>query len=94
MMKKNLFSLFGLVLVLILCATEASAHVGVKPSEVGVGSFQTFTVGVPNERDVPTTQVRLVLPEGLEHITPNVKQGWTIEVVHAESESMEGGGQA
>lgn len=57
------------------------AHVSVKPNQVGVGSFQTFSVGVPVEKDVATTQVRVVIPEGLEHVTPNVKPGWTIETV-------------
>lgn len=73
-----------LAAILLLTASSASAHVTVKPGEVGVGSFQTFTVSVPNERNVPTTGIRLVLPEGLEHVTPTVKPGWRIEVVHGE----------
>ena len=58
----------------------AFAHVVVKPNQVSVAAFQTFTVGVPNEKDNPVISLRLVIPEGLEHITPNVKQGWTVEV--------------
>lgn len=62
-------------------AGTASAHVTVKPAEAGVASFQIFTVSVPVEKDLPTTQVRLVLPEGLEYVMPTVKQGWRIDTV-------------
>lgn len=54
------------------------AHVVVKPAEVAAGAFQTYTIGVPVEKDVPTTGVRLVIPAGLEHVAPTVKPGWTI----------------
>lgn len=73
---------FGIILVIILFAatsTKIQAHVVVRPSEVGVGTFQTFTVGVPVEKDIATTELRLVLPEGLNYVTPNVKSGWRIE---------------
>lgn len=54
------------------------AHVSVKPAQVGVGSFQTFTVSIPVEKDIPTTAIKLVIPSGLKHVTPNVKPGWVI----------------
>ncbi len=56
------------------------AHVTVKPAEVAAGAFQTFTIGVPVEKDIPTIAVRLVIPGGLEHVTPTVKPGWTITI--------------
>jgi uncharacterized protein YcnI len=59
----------------------ASAHVVVKPSEVETAAFQSFTTGVPNEKEVPVTKVRLVIPDNLAHVTPNVKPGWTIDTV-------------
>ncbi len=58
----------------------ASAHVTVKPAEVGVGAFQTFTTDVPTEGDFATTNVRLVLPDGLHYVSPNVKTGWQVDV--------------
>lgn len=58
----------------------ASAHVTVKPGEVLTGSFQTFNVGVPVEKDMATTAVKLEIPAGLGHVTPTVKHGWTISV--------------
>lgn len=68
---------------LLLSATPAFAHVVVKPAEVGAAAFQTFTIGVPNEKENPTVAVRLVIPEGLDYVTPNVKPGWKIEVKKA-----------
>src|SRR4051812_46020865 len=59
----------------------ASAHVVVKPAEVEPAAFQAFAVGVPNEKAMPTVKVRLLVPEGVKYVTPNVKPGWTIEVV-------------
>lgn len=81
--------LFASVVLFLLCVSPALAHVVVKPSSAGVAAFQTFTVGVPNEKDNPTVGVRLLIPEGLQHISPNVKPGWTIEV-NSTSEGMKG----
>lgn len=67
--------------MLFLSVTSAvSAHVVVRPKEVLTASFQTFTMGVPNEKDIPTTGVRLVIPDGLNYVSPNVKPGWRIEI--------------
>ncbi len=63
-----------------LSLSSALAHVVVKPNTAGLAAFQSFAVGVPNEKDVPTVAVRLVIPEGLKHVTPNVKPGWKIDV--------------
>lgn len=79
-MKKTFIAVMSL-LFFLSGATSAWAHVTVKPKEAAVGAFQTFTVGVPVEKDVPTTEIRLVVPEGLNYVTPNVKPGWTIDIV-------------
>lgn len=71
-------SCLGLGAITILFASSVSAHVVVKPAEVATASFQTFTVSVPNEKDVANTAVKLVIPDGLKHVTPSIKQGWTI----------------
>ncbi len=56
----------------------ASAHVTVKPPEVKVGARQAFNVSVPVEKDIATIGVRLVIPAGLESVSPNVKPGWRV----------------
>jgi uncharacterized protein YcnI len=90
-MAKKIFKSLGvLAAVLFLGVSVASAHVSVKPSQAGIGSFQTFTLNVPSEREAATVMVRLVLPEGLGHVTPTVKPGWQMEMKHAGEQMGEG----
>lgn len=71
-----------LVSSLILGTTSyAFAHVTVKPTQTTPATYQVFSVAVPNEKNIPTTQVRLLVPESIESITPNMKPGWTIKTV-------------
>jgi len=65
---------------LFLFALPTWAHVVVTPSKVGVGSWVTFNVSVPNEKDVTNTQLKLVLPPGLASVSPTVKPGWKITI--------------
>jgi uncharacterized protein YcnI len=79
-MMKICGKLLILLCFFLLTTSQAAAHVVVKPNEVGVGAFQTFTIGVPVEKDIPTTGLRVVIPQGLKHVSPNVKPGWTISI--------------
>jgi uncharacterized protein YcnI len=79
-MHTRIFTSILTFLLFFSIAPFAFAHVVVKPQQVGVATFQAFTVGVPSEKDVPTTQVRLLIPEGVNYVTPNVKPGWTIDI--------------
>jgi uncharacterized protein YcnI len=67
----------------LLCAT-VSAHVAVRPAEALTASFQTFTVSVPNEKDTPVTSIKLLIPTGLDHVSPTVKPGWQITAAEAD----------
>lgn len=78
-MKKLFIGVFAVALSLI-ATVPAFAHVVVKPNEAGVATFQTFTMGVPNEKEAPTIALRLVIPQGIAHVSPNVKPGWKIEI--------------
>lgn len=66
--------------VFLFSFSLAFAHVVVKPNQVGIGAFQTFTVGVPVEKEVATIGLRLVIPDGLQYVSPNVKPGWKINI--------------
>src|SRR5882762_2161811 len=79
-MKKIIAVFTSIVGMFVLAVVPAFAHVVVKPATVGTAAFQTFTMGVPNEKDSPTIAVRLIIPEGLKYVSPNVKSGWTIDV--------------
>lgn len=78
-MKKYIISA-AIAAVLIIPAGIASAHAVVKPNQAGVAAFQTFTLGVPSEKPIPTTSVRLIIPDGLNFVTPNVEPSWKVEV--------------
>lgn len=80
--RKSLVSIGSLTLVFAgLLGGVASAHVVVKPAEAQTAAYQQFTVGVPTEGDSPTVKLRLVVPGNIEHVTPDVKPGWTIDTV-------------
>lgn len=86
---KKLFSSLLILLLGLLIAPNAFAHVTVKPTEIGLGARANFVVSVPTEEDVPTTEVRLVIPNGIKSVRPNAKPGWTIEIKRI-GESMKG----
>lgn len=57
---------FGVVLgVLLVTVGHVSAHVSVQPKEV-VAGYTVAAVRVPNEKDIATTGVRVVVPNGVE----------------------------
>lgn len=64
----------------LLVSQTVSAHVTVKPNQAGISMYQTFSVNVPVEKEIPTVGIRLVIPEGLSSVTPNVKPGWRIAI--------------
>ncbi|HCH34015.1 MAG: hypothetical protein UY35_C0010G0011 [Candidatus Saccharibacteria bacterium GW2011_GWC2_48_9] len=58
----------------------AYAHVTVKPAQVATSSYSTFTVSVPNEKSIPTVEVKLDIPPGVTGVTPTAKAEWDIAV--------------
>jgi uncharacterized protein YcnI len=45
-------------------AGTAWAHVTVAPEEVAAEEYETLTVTVPTEKEIPTTEVRVEVPDG------------------------------
>ena len=43
-----------------------SAHVTVKPATSDIGSWETYTIKVPVEKNIATTKVTLKIPSGVE----------------------------
>ncbi len=78
-MNTSLRAAFFAVTFLLL-SVPTWAHVVVTPSKAGVGGWVTFTVSVPNEKEVTNTQLTLQIPTGLEYVTPTLKQGWKVVV--------------
>jgi len=71
----------GAVLVSALAlvfSSTAFAHVTIKPGEVLTAGFQTFTVSVPNEKEISTVSVKVLIPSDVNYVTPTQKSGWEI----------------
>jgi uncharacterized protein YcnI len=65
-MKRLLFvggAALGLCAMLAVSA-PVWAHVVVSPEEVTAGDYETLTVSVPTEKEVPTTEIRVEVPKG------------------------------
>lgn len=77
----NKIAVFWLSLMLALgFAGIASAHVTVQPKEAPASSYQVFTVRVPTEKDVATTQVKVEIPEGVNVSRFEPKFEWSYEI--------------
>jgi uncharacterized protein YcnI len=79
-MRKILSGLSLNLLTVILVPAVVYAHVAVTPAQATIGSETTFSMSVPNEKDVPVTELVLTVPSGLKDVQPTVHPGWTIAV--------------
>ncbi|MQR88143.1 DUF1775 domain-containing protein [Bacillus megaterium] len=80
-MKKQVTALLStLVLSTIAFAGTASAHVVVYPQEATQGSYEKFTVRVPNEKDIPTTKVKIEIPKDVEVSRFEPMEGWKYDI--------------
>ena len=65
-MKRLSFVVSGVLGVGAMLAVSAPAwaHVLVSPEKVTAGDYETLTVSVPTEKEIPTTKIRVEVPEG------------------------------
>ncbi len=93
-MKKRAYAAL-VTMGLLLTTGSASAHVRLDPSTAVVGR-STYYVRVPNEKDIPTVNVRLVVPDGVDVTGVLATPGWThtekTEAVKTEESSDSGHG--
>ncbi len=76
---KKITASIAIASVLVLASSApVFAHVTIKPGEVATATYQVFTVNVPNEKEVATTAIRLVIPDNVTSVTPTNKQGWQV----------------
>jgi uncharacterized protein YcnI len=76
-MRTILLKVTALSLLLTLAvAGGAWAHVTVAPEEVPAGEFETLTVSVPTEKEIPTTEIRVEIPEGFTVFGVQPVPGW------------------
>lgn len=76
-MRKFLLSV-TIILLSLLSPVSVFAHAAVTPNAANIAQYQTFTIGVPTEKEIPTVMVKILIPDGVTGITPNVKPGWKI----------------
>jgi uncharacterized protein YcnI len=66
--------------LLTLAVAGASwAHVTVAPEEVAAEEYETLTVTVPTEKETPTTEVRVEVPDGFTVSGVQPVPGWDYE---------------
>ncbi|WP_416292635.1 YcnI family protein [Paenibacillus illinoisensis] len=63
---------------LMLFAGFASAHVTVSPAAAQTGAWQTYTIKIPSEKDLPTTKITMKVPEGVAFKQYQPLAGWKI----------------
>lgn len=63
-------------LLTLAVSSTAWAHVEISPESASPGGAETFTAEVPTEKDVPTTGVRLQVPEGFSVTGVEAPEGW------------------
>ncbi|MDM5188177.1 DUF1775 domain-containing protein [Bacillus sp. DX4.1] len=77
--NKLLISMFSIVVAMGLFSLPVSAHVTVKPATSGAGSWETYTIKIPVEKDMPTTKITLKMPEGVEFQQYEPVPGWKVD---------------
>lgn len=65
---------------LLLLAGVASAHVTVSPGVSSPGAWETYSIKIPTEKDIPTVKVSLKVPEELEFKQYRPIPDWKVEL--------------
>jgi uncharacterized protein YcnI len=66
----------GVAVAAFVAPATAFGHVAVSPGEVQTNDFVEFTMSVPNEKNIPTTKVRLLIPDGVTVSVVEQTPGW------------------
>lgn len=77
--KKWTTSLIALILIFAF-ATVVSAHVTVHPEESSTDAWEKYSVRIPVEKDMNTTEVELKVPEGIDLVNVMPKENWDYEL--------------
>ncbi|MGG0916372.1 DUF1775 domain-containing protein [Bacillus velezensis] len=86
--KKALLFISAVTLSLVGFTAAASAHVSVKPAESAAGSWETYTMKVPVEKNEPTTKVVLKMPAGVEFQQYQPIPGWKTSVAKHDDKAV------
>src|SRR5947209_5511589 len=76
----RMYALLSIACLILFATTGVAwAHVVVSPKEAPANSYQRFAVSVPTEKDIPTTGVRVEVPEGFTVTGVQPVPGWQYE---------------
>jgi uncharacterized protein YcnI len=68
--------------VVLAFGPAASAHVTVSPGESAANGYTVLTFSVPHGcEELPTTEVKIQIPESIPQVTPTVNPNWQVEKV-------------
>lgn len=67
------------VLLIFAFASVASAHVTVHPEESSTDAWEKYSVRIPVEKDMNTTEVELKVPEGIDLVNVMPEENWDYE---------------
>ncbi|MEF3313863.1 YcnI family protein [Paenibacillus sp. GYB004] len=79
-MKKTGSLIAACLLVMMLFAGVANAHVTVLPNETAQNKYEVFTVRVPNEKEIATVKVEVRFPAGVTVSRFEPKAGWKYDL--------------
>ncbi|USB33692.1 YcnI family protein [Paenibacillus sp. YPG26] len=65
----------------LLFAGLASAHITVKPSASKPKAYETYTLKIPVEKEVPTVKIAIKVPAGVDFKNYQPVPGWKVETV-------------
>ncbi len=65
--------------IMLATPSVAWAHIVVSPEEAPADKYQKFAVSVPTEKDIPTTKIRVEVPEGFTATGVQPVPGWQHE---------------
>lgn len=86
---KRIAAIVSMSMALVVALPSVAwAHVVVTPAEASTASRTTFNVSVPNEKEIAVTGLRVVVPAGMESVTPTVKPGWTISTTKDDKKNV------
>ncbi|GAA0134829.1 hypothetical protein YSY43_16690 [Paenibacillus sp. YSY-4.3] len=88
MLTKSMALAPAVAACLLLFAGIASAHVTVKPGTTAPGAWESYTIKVPVEKDIPTVKVSLKIPEGLDFKQYRSIPDWKVELTKDSSDKV------
>jgi uncharacterized protein YcnI len=67
-------------LMALMCEAAVSAHIDIEPKETIPNRWETFTLNVPTEAEMPTIEVQLDIPEGFEVEAVDHRSDWDMAI--------------